>query len=104
MTSQIKIVATIGPSTATADTLRALEAAGMNVARLNGSQGDLNWHETTIRLIRENISHVPILLDLPGRKIRTGSLAHEVSFDTGDIVVFTTDGGGGGKNKVTSIC
>ena len=97
---QTKIVATIGPSTANADTLRALEAAGMNVARLNGSHGDLNWHETAIRLIRENLPEVPILLDLPGRKIRTGSLAVEVSFDLGDIVVFTADGGGDGDTRV----
>ena len=47
-----RIVATIGPATATADAVKRLDAAGMNVARLNGSHNTLAWHEATIAMLR----------------------------------------------------
>lgn len=98
--SRIKIVATIGPVTNDAESLRALADAGMNVARLNGSHATLDWHAKAIALLREVLPHVPILLDIPGRKIRTGQLAHEPTFRKGDIVVLTTEEGHDGSRKV----
>ncbi len=88
--SQTRIVCTIGPATDNADMLRALQAAGMNVARLNGSHNTLDWHVATIRLLREVLPELPILLDVPGRKVRTGDLAVEPVFDKGDTIVLTT--------------
>ncbi|MBK1835951.1 pyruvate kinase [Azospirillum sp. YIM B02556] len=98
--SAIGIIATVGPVSANAETLEALKAAGMTVARLNGSHGDLAWHRDTIRLLREVLPDVPILLDIPGRKIRTTQLAHEPSFKAGDILVLTTDTDHDGRAKV----
>jgi len=95
-----KIVATIGPATCTPDALRALKKAGMSVARLNGSHADLEWHRTAIRLIRQVLPQVPILLDIPGRKIRTVLLAHEPSFAAGGTVILTTDLAHDGREKV----
>lgn len=95
-----KIVATIGPKTCSHDALCSLERAGMNVARLNGSHGDLAWHEQAIKTIREAIPTVPILLDIPGRKIRTLQLSHEPTFDVGDNLILTTDKKSDEKNKI----
>lgn len=98
--TRTKIVATIGPASATAEMLRALSQAGMSVARLNGSHADLEWHAATIALIRDTLPGTPILLDIPGRKIRTVKLAVEPSFSKGDIIVLTTDVSHDGHHKV----
>ncbi|MGC3990084.1 MAG: pyruvate kinase [Chthoniobacteraceae bacterium] len=95
-----KIVATIGPVTNNPESLRALKEAGMNVARLNGSHSNLEWHARTIRLIQETLPGLPILLDVPGRKIRTLQLKHEPSFVTGDLLTLTTDHSHDGTQKV----
>lgn len=98
--SQRKIVATIGPATASVEGIRRLCDAGMNVARLNGSHADLDWHARTIALIRSAAPDVPILMDIPGRKIRTIQLAHEPTFILGDILILTTDLSYDGREKV----
>lgn len=94
------IVATIGPVSNNAETLLALEKSGMTVARLNGSHGNLSWHTEAIRLIRATLPDLPILLDIPGRKIRTTQLRVEPSFKAGDIVILTTDLSNDGSAKV----
>lgn len=98
--SRVRIVATIGPATNNANALRALAQAGMNVVRLNGSHSDLDWHRATIALLRQTLPDVPILLDIPGRKIRTVGLKHEPSFAVGDIVTLTTEPDHDGSKKV----
>ncbi len=72
-----KIVCTIGPAVDSADGIRGLIQAGMNVARLNFSHGTLEEHARRVAWIREQ-SHdlgkqVAILQDLCGPKIRTGT-------------------------------
>ena len=99
--SRTKIVATIGPATNTPEMLRALAEAGMSVARLNGSHADLNWHAQTLDLIRKIFPEMPVLFDIPGRKIRTGALSHEPSFEKGDVVILTTDADHDGTEKVS---
>ena len=89
--SRVKIVATIGPRTEEPDVLRQLRSAGMDIARLNGAHADLEWHERTIANLRGTVPDVPILLDLPGRKVRTERLDRELVFAAQDTVVFTTD-------------
>ncbi|MGV1896440.1 pyruvate kinase [Agrobacterium vitis] len=98
--ASIGIIATIGPVSANFTTLQALREAGMTVARLNGSHGNLDWHRQTIRLIREAVPGVPVLLDIPGRKIRTIQLAHEPSFKEGETLILTTDISHDGTEKV----
>lgn len=98
--TRTKIVATIGPASCAAETVRAFHAAGMSVARLNGSHADLDWHRHAIGLLREIVPDVPILLDIPGRKIRTTQLAHEPQFALGDRIVLTTDTAHDGRDKV----
>ena len=98
--SATRIVCTIGPATNNQSALRELAAAGMNVARLNSSHGDLDWHVAAIAMLREVVPEIPVLLDIPGRKIRTTDLTHEPEFAHGDTVVLTTGEGHDGSEKV----
>ncbi|MDA0877364.1 MAG: pyruvate kinase, partial [archaeon] len=47
-----RVVATIGPSSDETTTLTAMLAAGMDVARLNYSHGDLDGKAATIERLR----------------------------------------------------
>lgn len=98
--SQTKIVCTIGPTSESPESLKELRRAGLSVARLNGSHNSLEWHGDTVARIREFLPNVPILLDIPGRKIRTLQLAHEPEFDVGDEIILTTDQSHDGSRKV----
>lgn len=98
--SRTGIVCTIGPGSLDAATLVALRDEGMTVARLNGSHSTLDWHRQAIAGLRRAVPDIPILLDIPGRKIRTTQLAHEPCFDLGDRIVLTTDLGHDGRAKV----
>ena len=95
-----KIVATIGPPTSSHKRINSLYKAGMDIARLNGSHNSLEWHEKTIKTIRKQIPMVPILLDIPGKKIRTENLQIEPSFNANDIIVLTCDESYQGNNKI----
>lgn len=78
MKRRTKIVCTIGPATSTAERVRALIQAGMNVARLNMSHGDHALHRERFELIRACATalnaNVAVMIDLQGPKIRTGKL------------------------------
>jgi pyruvate kinase len=73
-----KIVATIGPATATPARIEALLRAGADVLRLNSSHGTAEERERLFRAARTAASRLPrataILVDLQGPKIRTGAL------------------------------
>jgi pyruvate kinase len=89
-----KIVATIGPASASPEVLRKLIGAGVDVARLNFSHGTLKEHAGTIQAIRDAAEAagkpVAILQDLQGPRIRVGSLLHPVTVVAGDAVTLTT--------------
>ncbi|MGH2386021.1 MAG: pyruvate kinase [Candidatus Limnocylindria bacterium] len=71
-----KLVCTIGP--ATANRLDELVAAGMDVARLNFSHGSATSHAAAAARVRvAGGDRIALLADLPGPKIRLGSLADE---------------------------
>ena len=76
---KVKIVCTLGPACGDIDKLRALAAAGMNVARFNFSHGDHEGHGRMLELTRqvESENDVPIatILDTKCPEIRTGLLA-----------------------------
>src|SRR5262245_42701690 len=77
-----KIVATVGPSSDSDDTIRALIGAGVDVFRLNFSHGTHETHAAAIGRIRAASDaagrHVAIMQDLSGPKIRTGELKDHV--------------------------
>ncbi len=72
-----KIVATLGPSSASEDIIMSLVQAGVNVFRLNFSHGSHEEHSQRVDMIRkiEKMVGRPIgiLLDLQGPKLRIGT-------------------------------
>ncbi len=90
-----KIVATLGPATASAEGIRSLVEAGVDLLRLNFSHGTRETHRETIHLIREACAatgrEVGILQDLCGPKIRVGRMPEEgAELATGSDVTITT--------------
>lgn len=90
-----KIVATIGPASQEPSMLRAMIRAGMDVARINFSHGDHDTHARNIanvrRLAEEENAVVAILGDLPGPKLRLGTLIQDpLELTEGDLVTLTT--------------
>ncbi|HVN96714.1 MAG TPA: pyruvate kinase [Syntrophorhabdaceae bacterium] len=73
-----KIVCTIGPATSSAKAIESLIVRGMDVARLNFSHGDHDFHADIVKKIRNACGRVKkdvaILQDLQGIKIRVGDL------------------------------
>jgi pyruvate kinase len=71
-----KIVATLGPKTREAPTVRALIEAGVDVFRLNLAHENLEAHRAAAEVARKQGAAtgkiVGILADLPGPKMRTG--------------------------------
>jgi len=78
----IKIVATLGPSSSDYDTIKALHLAGADVFRLNMSHGSheeiAERHEIIRQIEAELNSPVAILADLQGPKLRVGTFKNGV--------------------------
>ncbi len=101
-----KIVCTIGPASQSVEVLERLIAAGMNVAPVNFSHGDLDRHRQTIANIRAAAAkvgrRVAILGDLSGPKMRIGKLAAEpVQLQRGQTFVLQTDEITGDEQRVS---
>ena len=96
-----KIVATIGPNTSSPQKLITLHKAGMDIARLNGSHNSFEWHAKTVSTIRKHLPMVPILMDIPGKKIRTANLEVEPSFNVKDKIILTCDSHYKGTKKIS---
>ncbi|MEI7696526.1 MAG: pyruvate kinase [Actinomycetes bacterium] len=100
-----KIVCTMGPAVESAEKVKALIDAGMNMARLNLSHGSYVEHQGRLDLVRAAAKAagrpVAILVDLQGPKIRLARFIagpHELA--RGDIFTITTDDVEGTKDRV----
>ena len=73
-----KVVATIGPASDSPAIMQQLLRAGMDVARLNFSHGDFEFHARVIDDLRAAAAAVgrpvTIMADLPGPKMRIGTI------------------------------
>ena len=78
MWNKTSIICTLGPAVSDKKTLLSLIDAGMDIARLNFSHGDLAQHRGLIQLVRECSRQagraIGILQDLPGPKLRAGNI------------------------------
>jgi len=90
MPKRTKIVATIGPATASKEKLKQLIKSGMNVARINFSHGN---HESNGKLIeyvkelREELNEpIGIMADLQGPRIRT-VVDEDVTIKKGEKII-----------------
>ena len=91
-----KIVATIGPASSSYEMLKGLIHAGVDVFRLNFSHGTHEIHlgviENIVKLNEELGTHVSILADLQGPKLRVGQIENNaLEIKSGDILTFVNE-------------
>ncbi len=86
-----KILATIGPSSDSAEQIEAMLAGGDNGFRLNFSHASYEGAAEAIEKVRAASKNVgkplAILQDLQGPKVRLGVLNHNIDVHTGDELV-----------------
>ena len=98
---------TLGPSTDSAERVRALAEAGCDVFRVNLSHGQLATHVATIARVREVSealgADLAVMADLPGPKIRLGRLGTEpLGLDVGSSFILRSGEGTGDATGATT--
>jgi pyruvate kinase len=104
--NKTKIVATVGPASNNKDMLRALAIEGVDVFRLNFSHGKHEDHLKVINYVREINqelgTHIALLQDLQGPKIRVNEMEPGIEIKEGDSITITTKEVLGNKNLVST--
>ena len=105
--NKTKIIATLGPSSTALSKLKSLIQAGVNVFRVNfshASHADVLETVSNIREISASINtHVAILGDLQGPKIRLGAVEENSKVKKGDLISITTNNVDLGNSSIVSI-
>lgn len=102
---KVKIIATLGPASATSEQIEKLFLAGADIFRINMSHTShelLRQYHGIIRKIEARIGRpICILADLQGPKLRIGTFAEkEVMLNAGDIFVLDSDATPGNATRV----
>ena len=104
--NKTKIVATVGPASNNKDMLRALAKEGVDVFRLNFSHGKHEDHLKVINFVREINeelgTHIALLQDLQGPKIRVNEMEPGTEIKAGDTITITTKEVLGNKDLVST--
>lgn len=103
--SQTKIIATLGPATSSKEIITKLITSGVDVFRSNFSHAS---HETFLKRInlvkelnRELGTHVAVLADLQGPKLRVGEIENNhIDLAAGDVIKFVTEKCMGTKDHI----
>ncbi len=101
-----KIVCTIGPSCCSEEMIEKMIFAGMNVARLNFSHGDHDYHKDnieTVKKVRKRLnSPVALMLDTKGPEIRVKTFKNgRVTLKDGDIFTLRSNDVEGNEKEVS---
>lgn len=104
--NKTKVIATVGPACNTKATLKELIIAGTDVFRLNFSHGSHDDHAKVVKLIRELNkelnTHISILQDLQGPKIRLNLMEDGCVIKDGDNLIITTNEVLGNSKKAST--
>jgi pyruvate kinase len=91
-----KIIATLGPATASPEMIGSLLDAGMDIARLNMSHATHDWVRQTVAHVRAAAQsrrvHAAILMDTQGPAVRTGDLPAALDLRPGERFTLTVRG------------
>jgi len=103
---KVRILATLGPASSSAEMIRALYEAGADAFRLNMSHGTHDDHHAVIghirALEREYGRPTTILADLQGPKLRVGSfMGDKVMLEKGASFILDRDETPGDNSRVT---
>lgn len=103
--SHTKIIATLGPASSTKEIIHNMIIEGVDVFRLNFSHSTQAEHLKLIHIIQDlNLefdTHVSILADLQGPKLRIGEIENNlIQLAEGDIITFVTKKCVGTKNAI----
>ena len=89
-----KIIATLGPSTSSADCIEKLIKEGVDVLRINFSHSSHKQAEALIKNIRQVNTKLKattsILADLQGPKLRIGDISPNTNLNDGDEIKIKT--------------
>jgi len=80
------IIVTFGPSIQNAERLQEIDALGRCIYRINGAHTNPEDLTDTANFIRDAIPSAPIMLDLPGNKVRLIKLPGEVSITKDETI------------------
>ena len=101
MTRKTKIIATVGPSIYSNESINKIIDAGANVLRLNFSHGSNEEHKKIVDWARSSNKNIAIMQDIQGPKIRTGNLDHTFELIQGaEIEIYNKDSKKNDKNIV----
>jgi pyruvate kinase len=103
MTRKTKIIATLGPSCSSPNTIEEMMISGVDVFRINFSHANHSEIEKIISTIRylnkKNNCYSSILADLQGPKLRIGNVNEDVIIRKGEVVEFCSEKKFIGDNK-----
>jgi pyruvate kinase len=107
MTIRTKVVATLGPASATRETIRALIGAGCDVFRINFSHGTEAQHRALLEEVRaaeeEAREPIAVMADLCGPKIRVAPLAGDaLDLAWGDRLVIQRERADGTGKRIST--
>jgi pyruvate kinase len=95
MNKATKILATIGPESQDINIIENLVLSGVNLFRLNFSHGDYEYHEQSVKNIRNVMdklkANVGILQDISGPKVRVGEVDGEFHLIPKDELIFVKE-------------
>ncbi len=83
---QTKIVASVSDRNCSAEFIRDIYNAGVNVVRMNTAHASEDGIKNIIRNVRAVSKHIGILIDTKGPEVRTTGCASPIDYKTGDVV------------------
>ena len=103
--NKTKIIATLGPGTASKEKIVELIRAGMNVARINLSHGERDSHAEFIELVKQARhaagTYSAILLDTRGPEIRVGNIKEPLILTAGETLIITAHQIDASRNRIS---
>ncbi|GAB0174975.1 MAG: pyruvate kinase [Candidatus Altimarinota bacterium] len=108
MKKRTKIIATVGPATASSEMLLALSRAGVNIIRFNFSHADYDSATLIIDRIRDlnksGKTSLALLLDTKGPELRTGDLKEKIQYQIGERFRIYTQGSNSISGEKSITC
>lgn len=90
--NKTKIVCTIGPSSNDFKTLSQMAEAGMDIARINMSHGDIAFYKKIVQNIRKiHSKKILIMTDTKGPEIRIGDLKKPLDIKKNSLITINTN-------------